>query len=129
MQQTMDWSQGYCADSAVKWYEDETDISTRYSDMETVEVVLLKRNADGQIVLWADGQTHALALSKLKLPKHYADELVDFAAQYPAQAEQFKQQYRQAKFTRFWLAEDDPNFSYSQLTGFSANKDDSKEVA
>lgn len=129
MQQTIDWHQGYCADSAVQWYEDETDISTRYSDMETVEVVLLKRSAAGVILLWADGQTHALALSKLKLPKHHADKLADFAAQHPAPAEQFNQQYRQAKFTRFWLAEDDPNFSYSQLTGFSANTDDSKEVA
>lgn len=129
MQQTIDWSQGYCADSAIQWYEDETDISTRYSDIETVEVVLLKRSASGQFQLWADGQAYALALSKLKLPKHHADKLADFAAQYPEQAEQFKQQYRQAKFTRFWLAEDDPNFSYSQLTGFSKNTDDSKEVA
>lgn len=129
MQQTIDWYQGYCADSAVKWYEDETDISTRYSDMETIEVVLLKRDDTGQISLWADSQAYALALSKLKLPKHHADKLMDFAALYPEQAEQFKQQYRQAKYTRFWLAEDDPNFSYSQLTGFSAKTDNSKEEA
>lgn len=128
MQQTIDWHRGYCADSAVLWYEDETDISTRYSDMETVEVVLLKRSATGQILLWADTQAHGLALSKLKLPKHHADKLADFAAQHPAQAEQFKQQYRQAKFTRFWLAEDDPNFSYNLSTGFSSKTDDNKEV-
>jgi CRISPR-associated endonuclease/helicase Cas3 len=127
MQQTIDWRKGYCADSAVQWYEDDSDISTRYSDIETVEVIVLKRDESGKIKLWADGQASAMALSKLKLPKHHADKLCDFSAMQPNEAEQFKEQYSQTKYSRFWLAEDDPNFSYSQSTGFSINKDDNNK--
>ncbi|OBP13651.1 hypothetical protein A5320_17145 [Rheinheimera sp. SA_1] len=119
MQQTIDWYQGYCADSHVCWGEDDSEISTRYSDMESVEVIVLKREESGQIILWAYDQQNALALSKLKLPKHQADKLQNFSESHSVKAEQLKAQFKQARFTRFWLAEDDQMFCYSTETGFS----------
>lgn len=128
LQHTIEWQKGYCAESHVKWTEDNSEISTRYSDIESVEVVVLKRAPTGQIRLWASEQQHALALSKLKLPKYHAYKLHDFSAAYPAIAEQLISRFRLTSFTQFWLAEDDLIYQYDVLKGFSTRKDTSTEV-
>lgn len=121
-QQKLHWEAGYSCDSARQWYEDESEISTRYSDIAMVQVVVLKRGERGEILLWAEGQSHALELSQLKLPQHHADKLADFTSLHPGEAQPILQRYRQAKFMRLWLAEEDADYHYSATEGFQKRR-------
>ncbi len=115
--QLMEWGKyGYSDRSAKAWYDDTADISTRYSDIETVEVLLLKRIHDGQIIPWVDASQFSVQLSTVKLSKNkYADKLTPL----PAQLEiALKQQYPQVKYLQCWLPEQDPKFAYHTTTGF-----------
>jgi CRISPR-associated endonuclease/helicase Cas3 len=114
--QLIDWQYGYCDRSAKAWHDDDADISTRYSDIETVEVLLLKRDDAGQLRPWADTEEFAIQLSTLKLSKNkYADKLVRLEE---AEEETFKAQHRKAKYLQCWVPEDDRNFTYHPATGF-----------
>ncbi|KGK41715.1 hypothetical protein LH51_12660 [Nitrincola sp. A-D6] len=118
-QQLIDWGQGYGASRTAQWFDDDTDISTRFSDIETVEVLVLKRGVDGGVVFWAEVYPYPLAMSVLKLPKHHADKLQLLEAVDPESAEAFRLCYRQSKYYRLWLAEDDPQYTYSADIGFA----------
>ncbi len=114
--QLIDWQYGYCDRSAVAWHDDDSDISTRYSDIETVEVLLLRRNDAGQLRPWVDAKEFAVQLSTLKLSKRkYADKLVRLDE---AEEEMFKAQYRKAKYLQCWEVKKGGNFTYGSMTGF-----------
>ncbi len=115
----LDWQRhGYCAKSAIGWTEDLTDISTRFSDIETVEVLLLKTTGDGEVIPWVGMQDHAIQLSTVKLSKHkYADKLAQVPEHYMAAVDAFRQQNRAAKYLQCWLPEFDASFGYSTAMG------------
>ena len=117
-QHLIDWGQGYGASSTAQWFDDDTEISTRFSDIETVQVLVFKRSADGDVVFWAEGNPHPLAMSVLKLPKHHADKLQLLEAVDSESAEAFRLRYRHSKYHRLWLAEEDQNFGYLEKLGF-----------
>ena len=111
------WDQhGYSHGSHGNWHDDNTDISTRHSDIETVEILLLKYDAEGCLIPWVDDLQFSIPLSTVKLSKNkYADKLVridEFAE------EAFKKKYRQAKYLQCWLPELDPLYGYSPSMGF-----------
>ncbi len=118
--QLLAWdSYGYCDRSASAWHDDTSDISTRYSDIESIEVLLLKQTETGQLVPWADGPLFALQFSTVKLSKNkYADKLATIPANLTQAESALKKQYRQAKYLQCWLPELDPNFTYHSTTGF-----------
>lgn len=111
------WDQyGYSARSARGWHDDNTDISTRHSDIETVEVLLLRLDSTGSLVPWVDGRQFSVQLSTVKLSKNkYADKLVSIDE---SVEEVFKRKYRQAKYLQCWLPELDPDYGYSPSVGF-----------
>lgn len=114
--QLIDWQYGYCDSSATAWHDDDADISTRYSDIETVEVVVLKRDKGRLLRPWVEAKDFSVQLSTLKLSKNkYANKLHRLAE---ADEDSFKAQYRQAKYLQCWLPEDDLNFTYHTAAGF-----------
>lgn len=120
--QLLQWqAYGYCDRSAInrQWYEDNTDISTRYSDIETVEVLLLRQTQTGLLQPWVGAKQFALQLSTLKLSKNkYADKLATVPEHLAPALQAFTQQYPQSKYLHFWLPQLDPNFTYHPTTGF-----------
>lgn len=117
----LQWQQfGYCDQSANAWHEDTTDISTRYSDIETVEVLLLKQDEKGNLVPWIKDDKFAVQLSTVKLSKNkYADKLRSIPEQLQTALEQLQQQYKYLQYMQVWLPELDPDFTYHPSTGFS----------
>lgn len=111
---------GYCDQSANAWHEDTTDISTRYSDIETVEVLLLKQDEGGNLLPWIKDEKFAVQLSTVKLSKNkYADKLKAIPEQFQTALEQLQQQYKYIQYMQVWLPELDPDFTYDPTTGFS----------
>jgi len=118
--QLLNWEQyGYCDRSATAWHDDSIDISTRYSDIETVAILLVKASEDGRLLPWVGACPFAVQLSTLKLSKKkYADKLMPIPAALEDAEQQLQQQFPQAKYLQCWLAEKDPNFTYHLTTGF-----------
>ncbi|MDC2888533.1 CRISPR-associated helicase Cas3' [Psychrosphaera algicola] len=117
----LQWQQfGYCDQSASAWHEDTTDISTRYSDIETVEVLLLKQVEKGNLIPWIKDDKFAVQLSTVKLSKNkYADKLMPIPEQFQPALEQLQQQYKYLQYMQVWLPELDPDFTYHPATGVS----------
>ncbi|WP_420554131.1 CRISPR-associated helicase Cas3' [Neptuniibacter marinus] len=114
--QLIDWQYGYRDHSAFAWHDDNSDISTRYSDIETVEVLLLKRDLSGSLIPYADGTKVAIQLSTLKLSKNkYADKLQAIPEN---EEDAFKVRFRKTKYLQCWLPDEDSHFSYDSKSGF-----------
>ncbi len=115
----IDWQHyGYSDRSAKGWHEDRTDISTRYSDRETVEVLLVRETKAGQLVPWIDDPRFAVALSTVKVAKTtYADKLIPIPNHLQPALGVLQQRYRQTEFMTVWLPESDTNFTYHSTTG------------
>ncbi|WP_196161086.1 CRISPR-associated helicase Cas3' [Reinekea sp. G2M2-21] len=124
----LDWKRnGYSDQSAATWYEDDIDISTRFSDIETVEVLLVRLNERNEIEPWVGSQKNAIALSTVKLAKHkFADRLAAIPEKLEPALDKFKAHHKAAKYLQCWLPELDPDFSYSPNRGFSSQTN--KEV-
>lgn len=111
---------GYSAKSADGWYEDSSDISTRYSEIETVEVVLLKQTEANGLAFWVDDARFGLPLSTVKLSKNkYADKLAEIPPYLEPALEQLQKQHKHLKYLQVWLPETDPIFTYDAVMGFS----------
>ncbi|NHB88377.1 CRISPR-associated helicase Cas3' [Photorhabdus tasmaniensis] len=110
---------GYCDRSADNWYEDDADIHTRYSDIETVEVLLLKKTDSGQLVPWVNSAEFSVSLSTVTLSKNkYADKLAPIPRKLIPALNALQQRYHQIRYLQPWLPEQDPNFTYSSTMGF-----------
>jgi CRISPR-associated endonuclease/helicase Cas3 len=118
--QLLQWQQyGYCAESASGWHEDNSDISTRHSDIETVEVLLLKQNEAGELVTWIQDEKFAVALSTVKMSKHkFSDKLQPLPASFSNAISQLEQKYKQIKYLQLWLPEFEEHYTYHSTTGF-----------
>ncbi|WP_136247113.1 CRISPR-associated helicase Cas3' [Halomonas borealis] len=99
-----------------KWQE-EQEIGTRLIDEPTVNVVLLRRAADGDLSLWAEGERHADMLSQLKLRQSQAAKLADLPSADQARWEALQERYKALRFTRPWLVEADSACAYDAQWG------------
>lgn len=119
--QLLRWQEyGYCDRSSDHWYEDYSDISTRYSDIETVEVLLLRVTTEGQLKPWVDDPEFAIQLSTLKLSKNkYADKLAPIPSCFESALEKIERRYKQISYMKCWIPECDSCFTYDNTTGFS----------
>lgn len=116
----LDWqNSGYTAQSSIIWHEDNTDISTRFSDMETAEVIVLRQLSSGQLTFAAEDKKFALQLSTVKLGVNkYINKMLLIAEQ-DSRLQELKRSYPKIKFEylKLWLPEEDANFGYSALLG------------
>lgn len=113
---------GYCARSADAWHEDVTDISTRHSDIEMVEVLLLRVGVSGGLFPWVGDERFTVQLSTVKLSKNkYADKLAALPDKYEAELAALTKRYPQIKYMKCWCPELDARFIYSATTGFAEN--------
>lgn len=111
------WQQyGYSDRSNQYWFDDDSDISTRYSDIETVGVLLLKRDENGLLMPRVDHPKFSVQLSTVKLSKKkYADKLTQVPE---TELNDLTQRYPNSKYLQSWLPEDDGGFEYSEIFGF-----------
>ncbi|WP_038004367.1 CRISPR-associated helicase/endonuclease Cas3 [Teredinibacter turnerae] len=117
--QLIKWqSRGYCDTSAGAWFEDNTDIGTRYNEIETTEVLLLKLVGE-QLVPWVNDERHSLALSKVKLPKKSVADRLALLPEYLGGAlANFLGANPGAQYLQCWLPSADKGFGYEQGCGF-----------
>ncbi|GAB3477096.1 CRISPR-associated helicase Cas3' [Marinomonas epiphytica] len=112
---------GYSHNSHAYWYEDDSDISTRHSEIETTNVLLVKRDSNNALTPQVEQAKHAVPLSTIKLSKNkYAAKLVALPE---AEQEEFIQRYPAAKYLQLWLPESDGQFEYSEKFGFKETND------
>lgn len=118
--QLLKWQEyGYCNESATAWSNDDEEISTRFSDIEVVEVLLLKETQEGKLIPWAGDEQYAVQMSIVKLSKNKYAEKLHRMPEHLLDAEVgLKQKYARAKYLQCWLVEADEKFSYDQLKGF-----------
>ncbi|APX95098.1 CRISPR-associated helicase/endonuclease Cas3 [Halomonas sp. 1513] len=99
-----------------KWQE-EQEIGTRLVDEPTVNVALLKCDADGALRLWAEDARHADMLSQIKLRQSQAAKLASLPGEYQAQWEALQERYKALRFVQPWLAETDTSCEYDGQWG------------
>lgn len=107
---------GYVGDSR-SWLDERHEVGTRLSDEPAVNVVLLKRSKSGEMVLWADGETHAPMLSQLKLRESQARKLPELKASELETWEQLQGRYKSLRFTQPWLPEPGAAIRYDPALG------------
>lgn len=112
----LDLAAGYVGDDQ-PWLDDQQEIGTRLSDEPTVNVVLLKRDVEGGIVLWAQGERHAAMLSQLRLRESQARKLPELTGPDLAAWEELQGRYKALKYTRPWLPEADAAVRYDPALG------------
>lgn len=127
-EQIINWKRyGYCDQSHQRWHEDNSDISTRYSEIETVEVLLLKRGPSGVLQTWIEDGQFSIPLSTVKVGKNkYANKLVPIPEKYQSSIEALEKRYLQIKYMQCWMPELDAQFAYNEKLGFhekSSNKE------
>jgi CRISPR-associated endonuclease/helicase Cas3 len=123
----LDWHYGYCARSGY-WHEDNIEISTRFSDLDSVEVVVFKTTDDGELIPWAGNGKFAIQLSTVKLAKNsYADKLQPFPESLETQRNKVETRYRQMKYRQCWLPDTDPLFTYQATVGFCKRQEQEQE--
>ncbi|TDR57002.1 CRISPR-associated Cas3 family helicase [Halomonas ventosae] len=109
--------QGYLRQPEIDQWQEEREIGTRLVDEPTVNVVLLKRDIDGEPVLWAEGERHAAMLSQVKLRQSQAEKLADLSAGDQDRWKVLQGRHKALHFTRPWLVEADPGCAYDAQWG------------
>ncbi|EMI3316748.1 CRISPR-associated helicase Cas3' [Proteus mirabilis] len=108
-------NKGYSEESSEFWTEDHYDISTRYSDIEMVNILLLKKIKD-TYVPWIEDSHFSIALSTVKISKKkYADKLVSVPQEV---IDTINKQYPQARYLQLWIPDEDQYYQYDHLIGF-----------
>ena len=115
----VNWRAGFGPDSSDTWFDDDIEISTRYSDLEYKEVLVLIQK-DGQLRPIVEDARYSIQLSTIKLEKKStADCLAELPDVYQGQIEQLQQEQPRVKYLKLWLPEVDSKFGYCQLRGVS----------
>jgi CRISPR-associated endonuclease/helicase Cas3 len=119
-EQIINWKRyGYCDQSHQRWHEDNSDISTRYSEIETVEVLLLKRGPSGVLQTWIEDGQFSIPLSTVKVGKNkYANKLVPIPERFQSNLEALEKRYPKIKYMQCWMPELDAQYAYDEKLGF-----------
>ena len=112
----IDWRYSY-GGSADAWYEDETEIGTRFVDVETRQVILLKK-IEGELAPWVDAVRQAVRLSTVTLPINRVRQLAKIPTDLETSVEKFREKYRVNDYMSLWVPELDTAFAYSHKIGF-----------
>ncbi|HID7803061.1 TPA: CRISPR-associated helicase Cas3' [Proteus mirabilis] len=113
-------NKGYSEESSEFWTEDRYDISTRFSDIELANILLLKKE-ENTYIPWVNKVEHAIALSTIKIAKNkYADKLIAVSQEI---TEKINKQYPQTRYLQLWIPEEDPYYQYDLFIGFSERQE------
>ena len=115
--------QGYLRHQEADQWQEELEIGTRLVDEPTLNVVLLKRTAEGELTLWAEGERHAAMLSQVKLRQSQAEKLAGLPAADQGAWEALQERFKALRFVRPWLVEADPVCAYDAQWGVQFCKD------
>ncbi|OKP00270.1 CRISPR-associated helicase/endonuclease Cas3 [Xenorhabdus eapokensis] len=118
--QALQWQHHeYSKRSARGWYDDDCDISTRFSDIETVSVLLVKLTESGELIPWVEDEKFPVQLSIVKISKNkFADKLQPIPESLSQAVEQLQDKFKSVKYLQIWLPESDPHFTYDPNIGF-----------
>lgn len=116
--QLLKWKEhGYSINSAIAWHDDTTDISTRYSDIEIGQAVLV-RIVEGDLFPYAGDVPFSVQKSTVKLNyRKYIQNLLKVDED-DKKTKRFMDRFPAAKYQTLWLFEDDKQFTYSKKYGF-----------
>lgn len=118
--QLLKLNKGYSEESSEFWTEDHYDISTRYSDIEIANILLLKK-VENNYIPWVEDTHFSIALSTVKIAKHkYADKLATVTENIK---EKINNQYPQTRYLQLWIPEEDTHYQYDPLIGFSERQE------
>ncbi|WP_084644830.1 CRISPR-associated helicase/endonuclease Cas3 [Oceanobacter kriegii] len=103
------------------WSGEESELSTRYQEMEYCNLVLVRRKAS-RLEPWCDDPKFAIQLSSLKIAKNKHDKLTarleaSDGQSGSAEVLDFVKRYRGAKYQTLWLAEEESRMQYSEKLG------------
>jgi CRISPR-associated endonuclease/helicase Cas3 len=94
-------------------------MTTRYNDIETADVLLLKQGLDGSLEPWVADDQFAIALSTVKVSKgSFADKLMAVPSKWQGDVERLEKRYSQIKYLQCWMPELDAQFAYDEKLGF-----------
>lgn len=118
----IEWNKGYCESSQSRWFANEsvvnTDANTRFQEIPTAEVVILKLNNDSEkIEFYATPPQFALELSIVKIGESMADKLAAVPEQFASQVTALKERYRGLEYKQLWLLGSDERFVYDKDKG------------
>jgi len=116
----IDWqNHSYSDQSSQVWFEDNTDISTRFSDVETAEVIVLKLKDNGKLDFYAEDKRFALPLSTVKLGVNKYLKKMALLEEQDERLSELKNSFSKIKFEylNLWFAENDSNFGYNPSSG------------
>lgn len=114
---TLNWECGYSAGGRQNWHEDELDISTRYIDDESANVVLLRRTEQG-LTPWVGDDRFAWELSTVRLSqKRLASRLPVLSDVAQHDWDCLAQQHRKLRFLHPWLVEQESAVGYDSTLG------------
>ncbi|PHM69423.1 CRISPR-associated helicase/endonuclease Cas3 [Xenorhabdus kozodoii] len=118
--QALQWQRyEYSQRSARGWYDDNCDINTRFSDIETVNVLLVKLTENNELMPWVEDEKFPVQLSTIKLSKNtFADKLQPVPDSLSPAVERLQNTFKHAKYLQIWLPQSDPNFTYDPSIGF-----------
>lgn len=113
----VNWEYGYSMAGRQNWYEDELDISTRFSDREIRNVVVVRHTAQ-ELRPWVDDPVFAWELSTVRLAeKGYASRLPCLPEWAQAQWDLLTQRHRKLRFIQPWLLEQESDLTYDSEFG------------
>lgn len=116
-------NKGYSNDSSEFWTEDYYDISTRYSDMEIANILLLKKDEHNNYIPWVEDEQFSIQLSTIKIAKKkYADKL---ASLHNDIKDKIQKKYPQTRYLQLWAPEEDAYYQYDPLLGFNEKQEES----
>ncbi|CDG20176.1 conserved hypothetical protein (Similar to unknown protein YgcB of Escherichia coli) [Xenorhabdus poinarii G6] len=117
--QALRWqSDGYSKRSAHGWYDDNGDINTRFSDIETVSVLLVRLTESGELMPWINDEKFPVQLSTIKVAKNkFADKLQPVPESLSQAVQRLQEKFKSVKYLQIWLPEHDPNFTYDPNMG------------
>ena len=111
----LDWRYSYGA-SIDSWYEDYTDIGTRFADVESEQVVLV-RKTNSELVPWVEVTKYAIRLSTVTLPLSRSKHLAEVPHHEEASLQQFRDRFRLSEYIKIWMPEADSEYAYSAELG------------
>lgn len=120
--QKLDWKEGYCRQAGNVWMGEELEISTRYNDRVSIQVVVLKLDQSGNMAFYAEGCTekHLLQHSEIRVDqKRIAEKLSPIPNEYSEQLERLLERYPSLKYKQCWLQGSDERFLYDAFKGLT----------
>ncbi|MDO6681053.1 MULTISPECIES: CRISPR-associated helicase Cas3' [unclassified Oceanobacter] len=116
--------QGYSWGVDGDWPEDQSDLSTRYQEVDQDSLVLVRR-VDDQLIPWVTDAQFAIELSTVKLASNKRKQLTALLGPSDGKSGSpdvldFLQRYRNARYQYLWLAEEDEVMRYCMESGVIA---------